>query len=109
MNWTGAPGSPKRTWAENDWAQPYNCFLQEVQLRYQLKAFEKFLFGPGTLGRTWGTRPAFWQRLVLRHVDEAQDEECGQQKEHPVLAGGLPAQQAEHRKGRNPKRQTIGN
>jgi hypothetical protein len=24
----------------------------------KLKAFEKTIFGPGTLGRTWGTRPS---------------------------------------------------
>jgi hypothetical protein len=26
-------------------------------LTYRVKAFEKTIFGPGTLVRTWGTRP----------------------------------------------------
>ena len=31
-------------------------FFPQSPLRYRLKAFEKNMFGPGTLMRTWGTR-----------------------------------------------------
>src|SRR5882757_99687 len=64
--WTGAPCSPQRTWAEKDGAQPLsNAFAgctKRIRPRSRVlarepKAFEKSVFGPCTLGRTWGTRP----------------------------------------------------
>ena len=31
-----------------------------------MKAFEAIIFGPGTLGRTWGTRPVTGESLLGR-------------------------------------------
>jgi hypothetical protein len=51
----------QRTWAEKDGAQPFQRFCQAgKRLRprarivvHGVKAFEKSVFGPCTLGRTW--------------------------------------------------------
>jgi hypothetical protein len=32
-------------------------------VRTKVKAFEDIVFGPCTLGRTWGTRPEGWANL----------------------------------------------
>ncbi len=52
-NWTGAPRSPKRTWAEND------MFRSLFAVRFRKKPWwaSPVFFGPRTLRRTWGTRP----------------------------------------------------
>ena len=51
-NWTGAPRSPQRTWAENDMFRLLLLFdFAKAMVGFAL------LFGPGTLWRTWGTRP----------------------------------------------------
>jgi hypothetical protein len=34
-----------------------DCGSEEESLRTGVKAFEESVFGPGTPGRTWGTRP----------------------------------------------------
>jgi HlyD family secretion protein len=47
--WTGAPRSPKRTWAENDEAKPLRRFYlpgRRAQMRNRLKAVETFHFRP---------------------------------------------------------------
>jgi hypothetical protein len=60
------PCSPKRTRAEKDGAQPLPALLlpgqkdrgqEEDSSCNGVEAFEKSVFGPCTLGRTWGTRP----------------------------------------------------
>jgi len=65
-NWTGAPGSHQRTWVEKIGAQPppkLLIFLRVVEIRLGLgrtllrKHSKNFIFNPGTLVRTWGTRP----------------------------------------------------
>src|ERR1700677_16962 len=57
-NRPGAPGSPQRTWAENDMFRLLFLSLSGFAGRYR-KTLVGFahLFSPGTLGRTWGTRP----------------------------------------------------
>ena len=86
---TGAPRSPKRTWAENDRRSPtiafitstkeffpQECVLQQERLFFYsvlgLLTFQKgdrggyapVVFGPRTGGRTWGTRPIPSQLVV---------------------------------------------
>jgi hypothetical protein len=95
-NRTGAPRSPKRTWAENDGRSPTIAFTisteelvpQECVLQQErcldcfsyselgLPAFQKsgrggyapVVLGPRTLGRTWGTRPIPSDLVVTRPV-----------------------------------------
>ncbi len=63
--WTGAPCSPERTWAEKTGRSPIERFCYAGKknaprariVAHGVKAFEKSVFGPCTLGRTWGTRP----------------------------------------------------
>jgi hypothetical protein len=66
-NWTGAPCSHQRTWVDNDGAQPLQRSLpcgvkgavaEASILVHRAKALERPILGPGTLWRTWGTRPA---------------------------------------------------
>ena len=60
--WTGAPRSPKRTWAEEDGAKPHDCFSRRGkqlldrlgQIRNLLKAVERFLFRPRYAGANLG-------------------------------------------------------
>jgi HlyD family secretion protein len=46
--WTGAPGSPQRTWAEKDGAKPHDRFscVSQAQIDDQLKAIETDRFRP---------------------------------------------------------------
>jgi HlyD family secretion protein len=44
--WTGAPRSPWRTWAENDWAKPNDRFSCVGLMRDRLKAIETNHFRP---------------------------------------------------------------
>jgi hypothetical protein len=64
LPWTGAPCSPQRTWPKKMGAAPFQRSATRVSLRPRakvlargVKAFEESVFGPGTLWRTWGTRP----------------------------------------------------
>ena len=52
---TGAPCSHRRTWDENDGAQPLPSLL--LCATPGVKAFEKIVIVPCTLVRTWGTPP----------------------------------------------------
>ena len=65
-NWTGAPGSPKRTWADNGFFQCFCSMHQDASLSKRpfrptwqraLKGLRPVVFNPCTLVRTWGTRP----------------------------------------------------
>jgi hypothetical protein len=59
-NRTGAPGSPQRTWAEEDGAKPHHCSCYSprsgLSRALEGKQLKKVIFVPGTLVRTWGTR-----------------------------------------------------
>ena len=61
---TGNPGSPQRTWDENGGAKPLPTLfarardtVPERTVPTKVKAIENIVFGPCTLGRTWGTPP----------------------------------------------------
>jgi hypothetical protein len=57
------------------------CFCYpNLELRDSAKAIvglRPIIFGPGTLGRTWGTRPVYWVLLGHRHFSSS----CGVQHE----------------------------
>ena len=63
--WTGAPGSHQRTWEKSRGRSPTKAFISnQGSVTPRVKAFEKTIFNPGTLVRTWGTRPegkAWWE------------------------------------------------
>jgi HlyD family secretion protein len=58
---TGAPRSPKRTWAENDGAKPHDRFscVSQAQINDQLKAFETDHFRPRCAEANLG-HPSSW-------------------------------------------------
>jgi hypothetical protein len=56
--------------------------LPEVRtVAHGVKALEKNFFGPGTLGRTWGTRPETLERISLRRCFMAAS--VGREEETP--------------------------
>src|ERR1700749_1249124 len=86
--WTGAPGSPQRIWAEKDGRSPSNASVTWAKDRGQgqenswhgVKAFEKSVFVPCTLRRTWrrtcGTRP----EMGASFFDPVATGDCGPQR-----------------------------
>src|ERR1700679_2502222 len=58
--WTGAPGSHQRTWEEKDGGEaPTKAFISRSRFSYPWSESigKETIFNPGTLVRTWGTRP----------------------------------------------------
>ena len=77
--WTGAPGSHQRTWEEKDGGEaPTKAFISRSRFSYPCSESmrKKTIFNPGTLVRTWGTRPGgkAWREAIKK-------EDKGERKE----------------------------